>query len=98
MSKALDKKLNPNKILDWTLAALTCKDHVKSYKTKEEACQTCPIVCPSHSRLGNYETLNPQTCKMFDKVVVPLLLAEVPVRTKDEEVYDHFVKTGTADI
>lgn len=104
MTKADLVKLNPNKVLDWTVAALTCKDHQMNSRSPGEkgrsitACQSCPIICPSGSRFGNYETLSVETCKMFDNVVAPLLLAGVPVKAKDKEVYDHYVKTGTSDI
>lgn len=92
-----DKKLNPNKVLDWTLGALTCKSHQENFEgTKLEACGECPIVCPSLNKV--YETLTPESCKMFDNVVMPLLLAGVPVKEKDKEVYNHFVKTGTSEL
>jgi hypothetical protein len=101
---------NPNLILDWTTSAFICRDHQSEYKSKEAACASCPILSPSSDpKFKNYETITTESnkdrtaskgitemtsCKMFENIVVPLVMAGIVGKEKEIEVYNHYLKTG----
>ena len=97
------EKVNPNKILDWTIGALNCRDLHVEYGP--EACNHCPLFSEhTTSRFGALETIvtghvepteDTISCNMFDKVVTPLVRARTPVREKDQMSYDYYKITKT---